>query len=85
MFQSSRMTSVLVTDPALPAATVVERLRSALAPRTEVSIGAATFGRDGTDFLTLYGCADAALYEQKAARRARASAAPAPVVPTGRS
>jgi diguanylate cyclase (GGDEF)-like protein len=60
---------VLVTDPADVAQEVVGRLRAALVRRTELSIGAATLGRDGTDFETLYAHADAALYQQKAARR----------------
>jgi GGDEF domain-containing protein len=53
------------------------------APRTAVSIGAATLGEDGGDFQTLYARADAALYRQKTARhRIAAATPPAPVIRT---
>jgi diguanylate cyclase (GGDEF)-like protein len=65
---------VLAPDPTEPVQVLEERLRAALASRTEVSIGTATLGEDGTDFQTLYARADTALYRQKAARRQAAQA-----------
>ncbi|MFI5494764.1 diguanylate cyclase domain-containing protein [Actinoplanes sp. NPDC051859] len=64
---------VLVSgDPAGQA----ERLQRALAVRTPSSVGAATAGRDGTDFDTLYGQADARLYAQKRASKAARTGVP---------
>jgi diguanylate cyclase (GGDEF)-like protein len=56
----------LLTDcPADQVGAIAERVRSTLAERTAVSIGTATLGSDGTDFDTLYHCADERLYAEK--------------------
>ncbi|MFI7602025.1 diguanylate cyclase [Actinoplanes sp. NPDC049681] len=64
-------------DPDGGAEPTAEDLRRALARRTPASVGTAAFGRHGDDFDTLYGHADARLYEQKA-RRPRRTPAGAP-------
>jgi diguanylate cyclase (GGDEF)-like protein len=60
---------VVLVGAVADASAVVGQLRDALAARTPVSIGAATRGRDGDDFDTLYASADARLYEEKGQRR----------------
>jgi diguanylate cyclase (GGDEF)-like protein len=54
------------TGPDAPA--VAERLRTALAARTEVSVGVAMLPENGTDFDSLYAHADADLYRRKPRR-----------------
>jgi diguanylate cyclase (GGDEF)-like protein len=60
---------VLLTDWAERPREVAHRLREALGERTQVSVGMATLGRDGTDFDSLYAHADAELYAEKRGRR----------------
>jgi diguanylate cyclase (GGDEF)-like protein len=65
---------VLLTAPnGVPAPAVAARLRTALAVRTEVSVGVATLPEHGADFDSLYAHADADLYSRKPRRAVVAS------------
>jgi diguanylate cyclase (GGDEF)-like protein len=60
---------VLLTAPTgVQASAVAARLRTALAVRTEVSVGVATLPEHGIDFDSLYAHADADLYSRKPSR-----------------
>jgi diguanylate cyclase (GGDEF)-like protein len=59
---------VLRSESADQTRAVAERLRTALAERTPVSVGAAVLDRDGADFAQLYAHADAELYAEKSVR-----------------
>jgi diguanylate cyclase (GGDEF)-like protein len=60
---------VLLTAPTgVQASAVAARLRTALAVRTEVSVGVATLPEHGIDFDSLYAHADADLYSRKPRR-----------------
>lgn len=74
---------LLTSQTAGDAAATAAKLHQALGERTGASVGAATLGRDGTDFDALYAHADADLYAQKAGRGARRASSSSASARTG--
>jgi diguanylate cyclase (GGDEF)-like protein len=76
-FGGDEFVVLLTSRPGTDASAVADRLRTALAARTEVSAGIAILPEHGADFDSLYAHADADLYRRKPRR-----AAPTPVEAT---